>query len=335
MRIKPLIFLIFILNVIACRYDNLQDYSDCAEFDIPPLNIGPLYCETDYQYKAPFFNPNNDLEFVYIFYDNISGKSSLEVFNYSTNEKKVLIDDGVSDISQPNWGIYNKIAFNNYNQIYWLLSAGSELLQLGNDYRSKSPEWINKDSSLIFANYWLEAANQYHGEEEHMYESIFSSNGALIDSFTIISPDETMSGLSLGSFDNLSMLFARIYNTDDDNNFRMDLIDIKNKIIVETIEIPNVENKTISCVQWHPNGQDLFFSQWYGNLYKFNLASGITSVVIESCDSRWYDKFSFSSDGSKIIAEKVNNTFDGLTIWQTSEIVLMNIDGSGEVIILQ
>ncbi|MBK7442718.1 MAG: hypothetical protein IPI65_14685 [Bacteroidetes bacterium] len=84
-----------------------------------------------------------------------------------------------------------------------------------------------------------------------------------------------------------------------------------------------------------PQWTGFIFSQWYGNLYKFNLASGITSVVIESCDSRWYDKFSFSSDGSKIIAEKVNNTFDGLTIWQTSEIVLMNIDGSGEVIILQ
>ncbi|MGB4930852.1 MAG: hypothetical protein WBP43_12825, partial [Chitinophagales bacterium] len=59
------------------------------------------------------------------------------------------------------------------------------------------------------------------------------------------------------------------------------------------------------------------------------------SIVLESCDSRWYNKFSLSADGNKMVAEKVNNTFDGLTIWQTSEIVLMNSDGSGEVIILQ
>ncbi|MFZ1635433.1 MAG: hypothetical protein WAT43_16220 [Chitinophagales bacterium] len=334
MRIKPLIFLIFILNVIACRYDNLQDYSDCAEFDIQPSVIGPLYGETEIQFKAPFINPNNDSEFVYIFYDKITEMSSLEIYNYSTGEKKVLLENDVWDVSQPNWGINNKIAFNKANQIYWISSEGSDLRQLDNDYRSCYPEWINADSTLVFTNYWLEPGNQYHGDIEHMYETSLSAEGTLIDSFTITYNGGSY-GLPLGTYNNTNRLFACIQNLNGNGEFTLDLIDIKNKIIINSVQLPNVENKSICCIQWHPNGQDIFFSQWYGNLYKYNLASNTTSIVLESCDSRWYNKFSLSADGNKMVAEKVNNTFDGLTIWQTSEIVLMNIDGSGEVIILQ
>lgn len=313
----------------------MEPDSDCLIFEVPALGVGVTYGETTFQFKAPCFNPNNNEEFVYIYENKITGISSLEIYNLTTKEKKVLVEDNVWDESQPTWGINNKIAFIMNNQVFWINSDGTDLLQLGNDYRSHAPEWIYQDSFLTFTNYWLEPPSNDNGAKEHMYQSILSSDGTSMDSFTVSFENGNVGGLGLGSFNNNSRLFARIYNTDDNAEFKLGLIDIQNALSLQTTEIPNLENQSITCVQWHPNFEDIYFSFYYSDFYKFNLPSGKLTVIMEACDSKWYDKFSFSQDGEKVLMEKVCNTFDGISIWQSSKIVLMNIDGTEEEIVLE
>ncbi|MGB1284538.1 MAG: hypothetical protein ACPG44_08745 [Polaribacter sp.] len=110
-----------------------------------------------FQYKTPYFNPNNSDEFVYNYIDFEEKEFKLMKYTISTQEHIELAED-VRIISQPKWSNKNWIAFDNIFQFDYgmnvVKSDGTERRKVSSDKHNLYPAWANGGETL----YW-----SYHG----------------------------------------------------------------------------------------------------------------------------------------------------------------------------
>lgn len=319
--------------MFSCTHEAIVPNSDCIDFDIPGISFGPDFAETGLQYKAPCYNPNNSNEFIYI-EELIDETAQLVIYNCVTKEKKVIVNDSVNDVSQPNWVRHSLVAYNSGLHVYVVNLAGADNTKVGNGVKSWFPEWIHDDNVLTFVNFYSSDDNFNDAEGVNQATYNFISN--TIDTFTIQYNDDNIGILGLGAsgIDNDYFTILRMGSYFD--NLKLALINSTTHNVLNLVDISETMHMgDILCVQWHPNNHEIYFTHWYGNMYKVDIETGISTVVLESCDSKWYNRFSISPDGTKMLVEKVNCVFNGLAIYMNSTIVEYNIDGSGEKVILE
>lgn len=99
--------------------------------NLPDLNeLGYITVRDSVMYYAPFFNPNNENEFVYIEWNESDGINKLFTYNMSNGAKTYLTDN--VDL-YPQWNSKNWIVFNRYTtQIWKIKSNGDSLTMLFN-----------------------------------------------------------------------------------------------------------------------------------------------------------------------------------------------------------
>ena len=88
-------------------------------------------------------------------------------------------------------------------------------------------------------------------------------------------------------------------------------------------------------IEWLPDNQNVLWAT-KNTVSMTNVASGFTTQLISNCDSKHYIFPSISPDGSKILFERVNQSkVSEVELFIENKIVLMNIDGTDEVTILE
>ena len=327
----------FIFLMISCTHEPIAPISDCIEFDIPGISFGPDFAETGTQYKAPCYNPSNPNEFSFIIDDNAMEISKLCTFNKIEGTQTILVSGNVDTEIHPEWGLGNKIAFSIGYKGYSIDLDDRLLVQMDTEYSSFYPEWI-EEGSLSFKCKYVDFTDNSSGGVQKSFVSVYAEDGYQIDSFKIEGSNGFFRAWGMGSYHGEKNQYVEIIDfISASERYRyLNFIDVDKREIVKSVNIIEPYNiSSITCIKWHPNGQEVYFTQWYGGLYKVNIETGVSSVVLESCDNKWYNRFSISPDGTKMLVEKVNCIFNGLAIFMNSTIVEYNMDGSGERVILE
>src|SRR5690554_6297723 len=108
-----LVLLIAALGLVACKKDKpfinpspgggvesaWEDTLKCEDY--PDSIYIHSHAWGRYQYRTPYFNPNNSNEFIYSYYDYELNTQQLIKYNMITKQKLVLANLGV--FKQPKW----------------------------------------------------------------------------------------------------------------------------------------------------------------------------------------------------------------------------------------
>ena len=284
----------------------------CAEcLDLPNLTYHIFY-HSQYQYKYPCFNPNNSNEIVFFFRDYKNNLKQLIKYNILSKEKTILLNNIIL-ISQPKWSKDNWILLNNlYHEIIKIKSNGDSLTTVASGNYNLYPD-CNDNNKRIIYTYSLNAAAPY---------CIISKNYKTNYSDTI---------------SNISAFHLSISNTDKlvtTTNYNMDLIIANLSNNLEWSNLTNVEehgNKSIEGITWHPNSEDIYYTRILKGIYKLNINSLDELHIKNSCDTRKYSAISVSSNGVKIIVERINSYInDENKLYNDSRLYIMDIDGCNE-----
>lgn len=315
--------IIYRIRIYSCAIDPpLISTTNCIDFiyenDECLLGGGPLYTYEGLQFVAPFFNPLNSDEFVFIEvnYEPDSFYKKLCIYNIVTKEKKYLAEN-LSDEVQPKWSHSNKIIFNIENQVYLINSSGDSLEQLTFNGINLDPEWVD-EYNICYKN-----GNISSG----LFLNIIN-----FQSDTILEKPLTHADISSNLF------IAATNGGSDDPNITFAHLDTLNWRILTNNSFESGKDR-IKCIQWHPNNTEVYYSKWSSSLFKININTKKEVMILEGCQSKWYNFFNISPDGNKILAEKVVATFEKSNsicyVRSKSSIVLIDINGTNETTILQ
>lgn len=319
-KLKFLILTIFALLLFwagGCKKDPriFPDGSVCEDF---PMSSSPF----GYQYQnqnpslnrqAPCFNPNNDAEITLTIGDNSNPTGdNLYTLNLNTGQKTYLANNVWY---QPKWSVKNWIVFNRTDRQIWKIkSNGDSLTQLTFSNENYAPEWSPDGTNLVY--------RQVIGSK--YYIMITTANGNKLDSIT-----NAFYGNGAWSPNNTHI--ATIFNASTGHN--IGLIDLQSKMInalTSYSEQSPTAKTIITSMDWSNDSQSIFWCSGYG-LYKTNVNSGATTQIKYGCDRKLYMYPSISSDGQKIIVERVDQKLlSENTIYVETNLYIMDINGVNE-----
>ncbi len=273
-------------------------------------NIFPseVSCMNDTLWKYPSFNPNNANEICYIERKPFSSSRFLK-YNILTDEKTVLYEN-VTYGGQPIWCKNNWTYFAGFgnNIVRINMSSGNrEMLTSLNQDRNVTPNVLT--SQCLFTRFVTNS---------EMYGIKLGPQGELLD---------TLNGIPRGDWrDNIG--------TSGVGYFKLLTKNYETGIVDTLCEIP-LERGSIKDIKIHPNNKDVYFTHYFRDgMYKVNIDTKEVTLVKEGNNSCWYDTFSISQDGSKIVFEKVycQVGWPGAmaAVSMKTEIWIMDIDGCNE-----
>ncbi len=311
--------IIFIFYISSCAVDpNIVVENHCEKVSSDAGSspcVMTYYDETPIQFKAPYFNPNNENEFVFIEINFDSSLYNLCIYNYLTKVKKIIAT-GVSAVCQPKWYYNNKIIFDNNSSIYSINSDGSNLQQLTFDVLDIWPEWIDS-ANICYTN------NRYG---DGIYLNLPNEEADTISNFPL-----TLASISSNS------LLATTNRYRDAPDLIYCNLDTLYKIKWDTLGV-NTNNygyERIQCINWHPNNEDIYYTKYALGIFKVNIVNEQWEQIAEGCFGAWYNYLDISPSGNKIVAEKIFTSYENCTYYLTSCVVLMDTDGRNEIVILK
>ncbi|MFN0033178.1 MAG: hypothetical protein ACKVOR_13540 [Flavobacteriales bacterium] len=265
-------------------------------------------CLNDTLWKFPCFNPNNPNEICYIERKPQSTSRFLK-YNILTGEKTLLYEN-ITYGGQPIWCKNNWAYFAGFgkNVARINMSSGAkEMLTNLNQDRWVTPNIITGE--CMFARYVTNA---------EMYGIKIDPNGTVIDTVSRIPRGDWRHNIGTSGIGH-TMLLIRNYSTGT----------------LDTLYEFPVQQGSIQNIKIHPNNKDVYFTQFYiDGMYKVNIDSKELTLVKEGNNSLWYDNFSISQDGQKIVFEKVYCQYlvpgAMAPVSMKTEIWLMDIDGCNE-----
>lgn len=305
-------FILLLLTFNACKHGYVSpDDSRCKKFPKEKGNSygGPILWDGIIAYKAPYFNPNNGNEFVYIIHNYETEKYQLAVFDIAKGEKRILIHD--FNISyQPKWSKKNWIAFSSPDhQIRIIKPNGDSLRQITSDNSNRYPEWNSEGTQLIFHN--------SDNSDNAFYVLSFDMKNNKIDTLiknhyvwlTNISDNNKVISLGINNFEESNLSDLTLWTT------------LTNDEITGFSQISNIT--------WDKNNTDIYFSTYKEGLFRFNTISKKMKKIGCGCDTERYEAISASPDGKKLIVDWVGGVLDkNQGLIQSSEIWIMNTDGT-------
>lgn len=303
------------LFIISCNIDpEIDIIGDCDELD---LNDGyEVYLDT-IMYYAPYFNPNNADQFVYIERNNTDYIKRLYIYDMITLTKTYLCDDASFN---PRWTKNDWIVFNRGGTIWKIKTSGDSLTLLFSGYVKYGLELNPRGDRIIFResnDYYTTYLADINGviidsiEDQFFGEASWSPNGLKISSKLFKGPPYYIGG-SFGYYDTTLTTFTDVFLTNS-----------------------NDTDDRILDTEWLPDSKNILWLS--GNEYKItNTETNNTSSFIEMCDTNFKMWPCYSADGTKIIWErnyKEAMNHNSELYWQT-QIVITDADGNNERLIL-
>lgn len=298
-----ILILVFVL-LTTCKKDSEIKNSNesCTEIPNAPVGLGYQYILDTLKpsYEAPYYNPNNPDEIVFLINDFKKEKFGLYYLNLVTKEKKILYDRRVH--FQPKWGKNGWILFCGNNKQAWKVKPnGDSLTQLTFDGENYSPEW-NKDGTLFLTNnykgkYYLAI---YKPSGEKISELVDCFVGSVCWQHDSLICESSTPGLAYATISNCKGFRLKSYN---------DIFGIGNAI-------------------WIANHLILYSAN---GLHYFDILNKSEKKIKNGCNSSYYVFISYSTVSNKIIANKVERKLvNANIIYVKSYLVTMNADGSDE-----
>jgi hypothetical protein len=323
------LFLCLVLLVFACKKEiqepqtssqpvSIADSSDCLPIVRPDTTLGWLIGWSSYRKMMPYFNPNNNDEFLYI--DRLPGSpfSNMCIYNLITGETNCILS-GQTYLSQPRWHVNDWILFRgNGDNVFRIKSNGDSLLQITTSSVFQIPVWRPDGQAWISNN-----AVNFAGDID-----VFDMEGNLIE---VIQGEEFFKGdwsednrivttKSYGGSNQLTWTNVAVVNWQD--------------LTFDT----NSPHNQAQDVHWIPMSDEVMISQIGSDISRINVLTGEKIRVREGCGTRYYNYFSISNNCSRIVAERVtpeeiySDGWFNIVIYK-SDIVIMNFDGTNEQVI--
>lgn len=307
-KISKSLFLFFTITLflLACSKEESTPIestrqiknNDCENF---PDFYSSSFSEGKFQYKAPYFNPNNPDEFVYFFKDNELGVFELMKYNIKTKEKVTITKVNNIIHGQPKWSVKGLITWTSapsyVEHIFIIKDNGDSLTQVSSALSNLYPVWSSDGSSL----YW-----QHSPVLGHPYYFLKQdlSNNEKPD--TILRVGDLNSGYA--AISDISINNQIICQTYIDNNNYIGVGDMNKSPlfldgIINIIKEFNQDRPRGLC--WSSDGRSIYFSML--NLYHFDIVSKKLDPIIDFCDSKRYSIISTSSNGKYLIGERIDS----------------------------
>jgi len=324
------LILLIIAVMAACRKDEPLPCNKTEEFCCEnfPDEWADAYItwfsESRFQYKAPYFNPNNPNEFVYWFRDRELGIRQVIKYNMLTQQKIVLVDNFKLE-GQPKWSRKGWIALpraSGYvDHIFVVKDNGDSLLQFTTHTANHYPVWNSSGEKLYWAHspvlgvpYFFLVQNLYGGSVDTLLRN-GDNNGGYSGNNDISINNQLVSQTLIGNTPHLA--------TADLNSSTLDF----NSAVNLQKEF-NYDFPSNSGLCWSADGHSIYFTILGGSkrgLFSINLITGKKKQIKCFCDTKRYEALSCSSDGKYLIAERVDSqlendttgNFTGRIIWSS------------------
>jgi Tol biopolymer transport system component len=284
-------------------------------------------------FHAPFFNPINNNQFVYVLLDYKKDVTSICCYDLATHAGWTVITlpsnaGSPVNIGQPRWSVKDWIIYRGINcNLYKIKSTGDSLTQITSTGNNLYPAWSPKGDKLVFEQQLdpIESPDHTH-TISNMYFLITDEFGNHLDTLN------TYFGFSKGDWSSNNLIATSTNNNDPDisviSNFSSE-----QKLTSFPDEMSLAWNYLFS-IKWAPDNVNIVYSSGYG-IFKLNTDTRAITRLRQGCISKMYEHVSVSPDGAKIIAEELIQyaLADTITTGQESHVVLMNIDGTNEVTI--
>jgi len=303
-NINNIYLFLLIIGILACRKDKpitpktTEKDTECYEF---PMLVLSFFSKERFQYQTPYFNPNNANEFVYNYKDFKLNEYKLMKYNIQTGVKFELISD-VKIISQPKWSKKGWIAFDNvfnHNYQMWIIKDnGDSLTQQSTSGGNIFPTWNATGNNL----YWMHSpitppAHPYYFVQKTL-------NNSVID--TIMYTDDENNGYTgYNEIGNDNILITNTYINNQEHLAYTDINNISFTSLFNTYQ----EFQTDFCrgLTWSNDNKTVYFSIPNKGLFEINIFTKKHTLLIEYCDSKRYKTISCSSDGKKLIGERIDS----------------------------
>lgn len=281
----------------------------CENFPPDSSSLGRNTIELYNGRKAPFFNPLNNDEFVYIKEQDSNRAISLVTYNMATHIEKTILKN-VDVFWQPKWGTSGRITFVNNYQICTINADGSEFKRLTTLPYFQYPDW--KNDSIVACQFTKNMSFPYYYAEVNIKNSNIDT---FINKFFILGATNGLGEkIFLGSSGLSNLVFSNTKSTYYLSNRKDDNLNV------------------IKGICWSPNNDDVFYSKVVLGIYKVNKNSMEELLIKKGCQKRHYNFLSISPNGKKILTERVDASLsnDKSTISYKSDIYIMDIDGRNE-----
>lgn len=298
---------------------NLSETTDCPPYELPNDSLGVMLGWSSYRKMMPCFNPSNNNEFLYI--DRLPGSpfSDMCIYNLATGESNCILS-GQTYLYQPRWHENDWILFRgNGDNVYRIKSNGDSLIQITTSSKFQRPVWRPDGQAWISNN-----VVEYTGNIE-----VYDLSGEIIDvilgevfHFGDWSADNRIVTHRPNNFDPHQIAWTEVEN-------------VSWQLLNFDTASPQ---QSMRDLHWVPMSDEVMFSQYYEDISRINVNTGVKVRVTNRCPGTYYDYFSINNTCSKIIAQRVwpeEIYSDGWfnVVINRSEIVLMNFDGTGEEVI--
>lgn len=300
--------LLIVLVTFSCKKKTVKkniSYECISIKNCNQIGFGYQYdIDFDRFYSSPYFNPNNENEFLYLKrYSPSYNSTELYIYNILTNENHLIHSGNV--LYAPKWGQNGWIIFcESDGGIYKIRGDGAELIKLTNENCYHYPDWFFDQDKFITYNACLGA------------DILFSSNGIPLDTLPkLVGPSSSMTQQPCVA---LNSLGVRFYNYET-NNFDF--------IYDYSSEVNNYAN---GGSVFYTSTNEVVYSNENG-LHRLTIPS-MTSVNFKrSCNSKVYIFGCVNNSKTKMIWSRGDyEQIDECKLKFKSRIYLMNMDGSYE-----
>lgn len=304
MKIKIIILLIIISGVFACRKDKLTPPSDpeCYSFEGPD-DFFWTFGQERFQYKAPHFNPNSSNEFIYHYRDNEQNEFHLLKYNLQTQQKTLIVESG-KIWYQPKWSTKGWIAYTHHvgyvDHIYIVKDNGDSLIQFTENTANLYPSWSSSGNELCWLHsqvlgvpyYFLRQNLNATSPPDTISKYGDAYNGYIRYNTISLNTNKLLSLVSINSTPHL----ATASLNEDPLSFTS---------IADMEQVFN--SLSLSGLCWSTDENYVYVSIYANGLYKVNVNTSNTELLIPYCHSKRYESISASADGKYLIGERVNS----------------------------
>lgn len=267
------------------------------------------------QCKLPCINPNNSNEFVFLYTNsNSSTENGIYVFDIGSGSKMKLTSK--IPISQPKWGKNGWILFcstnGSFREIYKIKSNGDSLKNISSNNFDLFPEWDNSSNRIIFNR------QIYLGSPASKI-IVTDVNGGAIDSIN-------NQYFNMGACNSLSELALPPFNL---RSCGISVLNI-------STQLNTVLNQPSNCAQpntgiaWHPNNIDIYYTTYYGSLFKLNKSTKQQTTIKSFCDTKAYSAISIFPNSDFALVERIDGRYVDCAPWYKSSIYKISLDGKTE-----
>ena len=297
-RYRLVVLAVMAIGFGSCKKDAMlqpNGSSGCADFPDEPVPVISWFTNERFQWKAPFFNPNNKDEFVYNYFDFELQEFKLMKYNLGTKGKTEL-SNNARIISQPKWSNAGWIAYDNVldYQLWVVKDNGDSLTQLTQSTHNLFPVWETSGIDLIWQHSPV-LGIPYYLLKQNVLES--SVDTIMRDG------DEN---LGYAQYSDISVNNILLTNTFIENQSHLAYSNVENISFTSVFNIQEAfSTGSIRALTWSNNSQVAYFL--FDGIYRLDVITGNYDMLMEFCETKKYVKISCSSDGTTLIGERVDS----------------------------